>query len=109
VDGKADMLVLVNLFNRAVECRSQTVGSIASALDKINACCCSTLGVGSVDSRTFLVGFVGFGQAGAFVLCEGDAVVEEQVVAIAQASEHLLNVLSPGYFSLPAVFAWIRG
>ena len=32
VCGKADMLVLVNLFNRAVECRSQTVGSIASTL-----------------------------------------------------------------------------
>jgi hypothetical protein len=68
------MLVLVNLFNCAVECRAQTVGSIASLLDKTNACC-STLGVGSVDSHTFLVGFVGFGQAGLFVLCEGDAVV----------------------------------
>ncbi len=74
VCGEADMLVLVNLFNRAVECRSQTVGSIGSTLGKTNACC-ATLGVGSVDSHTFLVGFVGFGQAGLFVLCEGDAVV----------------------------------
>jgi len=65
--------------------------------------------VGSVDSHTFFVGFVGFGQAGSFVLCEGDAVVEEQVVAIAQALECSLNVLSPGYFALPAVFTWIRG
>jgi hypothetical protein len=33
------------------------------------------LGVGSVDSHTFFVGLIGFGQAGSFVLCEGDAVV----------------------------------
>ena len=57
----------------------------------------------------FFVGFIGFGQAGSFVLCEGDAVVEEQVVAIAQALECSLNVLLPGYFALPAVFTWIRG
>ncbi len=63
----------------------------------------------SVDSHTFLVAFVGFGQAGPFVLCEGDAVVEEQVVAIAQVPERLLNVLSPGYLALPAVFSWILG
>jgi hypothetical protein len=68
------MLVLVNLFNCEVECRAQTVGSIVSSLGKTNACC-ATLGVGSVDSHTLLVGFVGFGQAGSFVLCEGDAVV----------------------------------
>ena len=74
VCGEADMLVLVNLFNRAVECRAQTVGSIASTLGKTNAWC-TMLGVGSVDSHTFLVGFAGFGQAGSFVLCEGDAVV----------------------------------
>ncbi len=100
--------VRVNLFNPAVECRAQTVGSIVSALGKANACC-ATLGVGSVDSHTFLVGFVGFGQAGSFVLCKGNAVVEEQVVAIAQAPERLFNVLSPGYFSLPAVSSWVRG
>ena len=65
--------------------------------------------MGSVDSHTFLVDFVGFGQAGPFVLCEGNAVVKEQVVAIAQLPERLLNVLSPGYLALPAVFLWIRG
>ena len=102
------MLVLVNLFNRAVECRAQTVGSIASTLGNTNAWC-ATLGVGSVDSHTFFVGFVGFGQAGSFVLCEVDAVVKEQVVAIAQALKCSLNVLAPCYFSLPAVFTWIRG
>ncbi len=70
VCGKADM----NLFDGAVECRAQIVGSIASTLGKTNACC-ATLGVGSFDSHAFLVGFVGFGQAGLFVLCEGDAVI----------------------------------
>ena len=38
-----------------------------------------------VWADTFLAVFVGFGQAGPFVLCEGNADIEEQVVAIAQA------------------------
>ncbi len=108
VCGKADMLVLVDLFYGLVECGAQTVGRIAATLGKTNAFC-ATLGVGSVDCHTFLVVVVGFGQAGLFVLCEGNAVVEEQVVAIAQSPERLLNVLSPGYLALPAVFSWIRG
>ena len=101
VCGKANMLVLVDLFNRPVECGAQTVGGIASTLGKTNACC-ATLGVGSVDS----VAFVSFGQAGPFVLCKGNAVIKEQVVDIAQAPESLLNVC---YLVLPAVFSWIRG
>ncbi len=72
---EADMFVLVDLFKRLVECRAQTVGGIASTLGKTNACY-ATLGVGSVDSHTFLVAFVGFGQAGPFVLCEGNAFVK---------------------------------
>jgi hypothetical protein len=108
VCGKADMLVLVDLFNHPVECRAQTVGRIAATLGKINVCC-AMLGVGSVDCHTFLVAVVGFGQAGSFVLCKSNAVVEEQVVAIAQSLERLLNVLLPGYLALPAVFLWIRG
>ncbi len=82
--GKADMLVLVYLFNRPVECAAQTVGGIASTLGKTNVCC-ATLGVGSVDSHTFLVAFVFFCHDGMFVLCKGNAVAEEQVVAIVQA------------------------
>ncbi len=108
VCGEADMLVLVNLFNRLVECGAQTVGPIAAMLGNTNAFC-ATLGVGSVDCHKFLVAVVGFGQAGLFVLCKGNAVVKEQVVAIAQSLEHLLNVLLPGYLVLPAVFSWIRG
>ncbi len=100
--------VLVDLFNRPVECRAQTVGRIVATLGKTNACC-ATFGVGSVDCHTFLVAVVGFGQAGPFVLCESNAVVEELVVAIAQLPEHLLNVLLPGYLALPVVFSWIRG
>ncbi len=82
VCDKADMLVLVDLFNRPVECGAQTVGSVAATLGKTNACCAS-FGVGIVDSHMFLVAGVGFGQAGPFVLCEGNAVVEEQVIASA--------------------------
>ncbi len=108
VCGEADMLVLVDLFNHPVECGAQTVGRIASTLGKTNAFC-ATLGVGSVDCHTFLVAVIGFGQAGLFVLCKGNAVVKEQVVAIVQLPERLLNVLSPGYLALPAVFSWIMG
>jgi hypothetical protein len=50
-----------------------------------------------------------FGQAGPFVLCKGNAVVEVQVITFAQSPERLLNVLLPGDFLLPAVFSWIRG
>jgi hypothetical protein len=108
VCGKADMLVLVDLFNRSVECVAQTVGRIAATLGKTNACC-AMFDVGSVDCHTFLVAVAGFGQAGPFVLCAGIAVVEEQVVAIAQLPKRLLNALLLGYLALPAVFLWIRG
>ena len=84
VCGKADMLVLVDLFSCRVERKAQTVGGIAATLGKINACCAS-FGVGIVDSHTFLVAVVGFGQAGPFVLCNGNAVVKEQVIAVAQS------------------------
>ncbi len=108
VCGKSDMLVLVDLFNCPVECIAQTVGRIAATLGKTNACC-ATLNVSNVDCHTFLVAVIGFGQAGPFVLCEGNAGIEEQVVAIVQLPERLLNVLSLGYLALPAVFSWIRG
>ncbi len=108
VCGEADVLVLVDLFNRPIECGAQTVGRIVATLGKTNACC-ATLGVGSVDCHAFLVAVISFGQAGPFVLCKGNAVIKEQVVAIAQSPEHLLNVLLLGYLALPAVFSWIRG
>ena len=108
VFGKADMLVFIDLFNCPVECGAQTVGGIESMLGKTNACC-ATLGVGSVDSHTFHVAFVGFGQAGSFVLCEGNAVVEEQFVTIVEASERLLDVSSLGCLALSAAFSWILG
>ena len=75
---------IVDLFNRLVECGAQTVGSIAASLGKINVCCAS-FGMGIVDSNMFLVAVVGFGQAGPFVLCEGNAVIEKQVITISQA------------------------
>ena len=78
------MLVFVDLFNHPVECGAQTLGGVASALGKTNVWC-AMLGVGSIDSRTFLVSFVGFGHNGTFVLCKGNAVVEELVIAITQA------------------------
>jgi hypothetical protein len=41
------------------------------------------LDVGSIDCQTFLIAVVVFGQYGTFVLCVGNAVVEEQFVTIA--------------------------
>ncbi len=84
VCGKSDMLVLVDLFNRLVECGAQTVVGVAAMLGKTNACCAS-FGVDILDSQMFLVVVVGFGQAGPFILCGGNAVVEEQVIAFVQA------------------------
>jgi hypothetical protein len=95
--GKADMLHLVDLFYCPIECRAQAVGGIAATLGNTNAWC-ATLGVGSVDCQTFLFVGVVFGQAGLFVLCEGNSVVKEQVVTIPQLPERLLNVLLPGNF-----------
>ncbi len=108
VCGKADMLVLVDLFCCPIECKAQAVGGIAATLGNTNAWC-ATLGVGSVDCQTFLIVGVVFGQAGPVLLRKGNAVVEEQVVTIMQSPERLLNVLLPGDFALPAVFPWIRG
>jgi hypothetical protein len=62
----------------------------------------------SIAAHFFVAGVV-FGQAGSFVLCKGNAVVKEQVVAIAQSPERLLNVLLPGIFLLSVAFSWIRG
>jgi hypothetical protein len=106
--GESYMPVLVDLFKHPIEYGAQTVCGVASSLDKPNAWC-STLGVGCVDCRTFFVAGGVFGQAGPFVLCKGNAVVEEQVITFAQLPERLLNVLLPGIFLLPAVFSWIRG
>jgi hypothetical protein len=78
------MLVLVDLFNCLVECGAQTVGGVVATLGKTNACCAS-FGVGIVDSQTFLVAIISFGQAGLFVLCDGNATVEEQAIAFVQA------------------------
>ncbi len=91
VCGKADMLVLVDVFYCPIECRAQAVGGIAATLGNANAWC-ATLDVGSVDCQTFLIVGVVFGQVGPFVLCEGNAVVKEKVVTIAQLPERLLNV-----------------
>ena len=49
VCGKADMLVLVDLFNHPVECGAQTAGGVAATLGKTNACC-ALFGVGIIDS-----------------------------------------------------------
>ncbi len=105
--GKSYMLVHVDLFKHHIECGAQTVCGVASPLGKPNAWC-ATLGVGCVDCCTFFVAGVVFGQAGLFVLCKGNAVVEEQVVTFTQLLKRLLNVLLPGNFLLPAVFSWIR-
>ncbi len=102
------MLVLVDLFKHPIECGAQIVCGVANLLGKPNAWC-ATLGVGCVDCCTLFFAGVVFGQAGPFILCEGNAVVEEQVITIAQLPECLFNVLSPGNFLLPAVFSWIRG
>ncbi len=68
VCGKADMFVLVELFNRPVESGAQTVGGIASKLGETNYCCAMFV-VCIINSHTFLIVVIGFGQAGPFVFC----------------------------------------
>jgi hypothetical protein len=70
------MLVLVDLFKHPIECRAQTVCSVASPLGKPNAWC-AMLDVGCINCHTFFVAGVIFGQASPFVLCKGNAVVKE--------------------------------
>ena len=53
--------------------------------------------MGQVDCLAFCVGGVVFDQVGTFVLCGGDAVIEEQVVTFAQSSKRPLDVLLPCY------------
>jgi len=81
VCGKTDVLVLVDFLYPLIECQAQTVGGIVATLGKTNGCC-ATLDESSVDCQTFLIAVVVFGQDGTFVLCTGNAVVEEQFVTI---------------------------
>ncbi len=74
VCGEADMLVLVNLFNGAVECRAQIVGRIASTLGKTNVLVSRLVWAVLISIRILLVSSA-----------LAKLVVKEQVVAIACA------------------------
>jgi hypothetical protein len=54
----------------------------------------------------FCVGGIVFGQVSMFVLCGGDAVIEEQIVIFAQSLKRPWDVLSPCYFALSAGSFW---
>ncbi len=84
--SKADMLLgFVELFDPSIEGGAHAVDQIASALCKTDARFVSP-NMGQVDCLAFCIAVVIFGQVGMFVLCYCDAVIEEQVVILAQLS-----------------------
>ncbi len=84
--SKADMLLgFDEIFDCSIEGRAHAVCQIASTLCKANAWFVSPT-VGRVDCLVFCIVVVIFGQVGTFVLSYNDAVLEEQVVTLAQLS-----------------------
>ncbi len=84
VGSKADMLLgFVELFDCPIEGRAHAVYGIASELHKTDAWFVLPNGV---NCLAFCIAVVVFGQVGTFILCYCDAVIEEQVVILAQLS-----------------------
>jgi hypothetical protein len=79
------LLGIVELFDHPIEGRAHAVHPIAFALRKTDAWFVLP-NVGQVNCLAFCIAVVVFGQAGMFVLCYCDAVIEEQVVILAQLS-----------------------
>jgi hypothetical protein len=79
------LLGFVELFDCLIEGGAHAVYQIASALHKTNAGFVLP-NVGQVDCLMFCIAVIIFGQVGMFVLCYCDAVIEEQVVILAQLS-----------------------
>ena len=106
--GEADMFVPVEFFNHPIEHRTQVVGHTAAALGKPNgrlvALCMSR-----IDYHMPQIVGVALGKGGAFVLSVSDAIVEEQVVTLAQLSSCLFDVLMLGILLLSAVLPWAGG
>ncbi len=80
--GKTDMYVLVQLFDGLIECRTQAIGRISSALGKPDSWLV-TLGMDGIDCYAFCIVGVVLGNGCAFILGLGDAVVKEQIVTFA--------------------------
>jgi hypothetical protein len=79
--GVTDMFVLVKLFDGSIECGTQVVGHILSALGKPNSWLVA-LCMGRIHHMLCIVGVV-LGVGFAFILRLGNAVVKEQIVTFA--------------------------
>jgi hypothetical protein len=77
--GKTDMFVLVKLFDGSIECRTQAVGRISSALGKSDSWLVA-LCMGGINCHALCIVGVIFRSGCAFVLGLGDTVVKEQII-----------------------------
>jgi hypothetical protein len=80
--GKTDMFDLVKLFDGSIECRTQAVGRISSALGEPNSWLV-TLCMGGINHHTLCIVGVILVNGCAFILGLGDAVVKEQIITFA--------------------------
>jgi hypothetical protein len=76
------MFVLVKLFNGLIECGTQAVGRILSALGKPDGWLVA-LCMGGINHHALCIVGVVLGNGCAFILSLGDAVVKEQIVTFA--------------------------
>ncbi len=81
--GENDMFVPVELFNSSIERRTQAVGHIAASLGKPNDWLVA-LCMGGINCHMLCIVGVTLGYGSVFVLGMSDAVVEEQIVTLAQ-------------------------
>ncbi len=77
--GKTDMFVLVKLFDGTIECGTQAVGRILSALGKPDSWLVA-LCMGGIDFHVLCIVGVLLGNGCAFILGLGDAAVKEQII-----------------------------
>ncbi len=80
--GKTDMFVLVRLFDGSIECGTQVVGHILSALGEPDSWLVA-LCMGRIDCYVLCIVGVIFGDGCVFILGLGDAVVKGQIITFA--------------------------
>ena len=80
--GKTDMFVLLKLFDGSIECKTQAIGRILSALGEPNSWL-DELCMGRIDCRALCTVGIVLGNGWAFILGLGDAVVKEQIIIFA--------------------------
>ncbi len=95
--GNAFMFVLVELFDCSIECSTQTIGHLVAMLGYPDGQFV-VLWMGRINCHILCIVGVALGNDSALVLGMSDAVIEKQVITLAQPLERLLDVLVLGNF-----------